>query len=425
MATPQQYSPFTPTTPDAFGNTQPTVPNVSESPVLNQPNKQTTVGTQTTTASSPQKKAKQKFTLTKKTVTGALAGVVVLILVIGGGAGLYLSQTPQDTRNQASSPSGTAKISLSPSTGTIVGGSAQTVDLELDLTSTPVTLNEIAFTLTFSGNIPTDIRFSPEDLPGFTPADSSLIDTDVGKTLTVRFSTAEGKKFSAVSSKIALGKISYTAPSAGELNVQFNTSTSRAILDPSGQDILRSPGTITYSFISQSGSTPTTTISQIAGSGKTLIDNSSQSALVNESTATNSAKTLIQDSTTSGTTPTVTPIVTSSLLADGTGGTQLPTITSLPTTTKTATPTQKILTTITSIPTTTTTTSATPSASPTVTTSRSSSLPADTQSQPVSGSTSQTFSLILGGALMIALGIFLNKKSHQTSLISETGHNPE
>lgn len=347
-------------------STAPTpVKNLSESPVLSSPTSQGQSGkVNNATPSSPRKK-----------IMIGLGIVLVILLLLGGAAGLYLSRTSEDTRQQASTPSGSAQISLSPAAGTFEGGSAQEIAFNLNLTTTPVTLSAIELSVAFSGEVPTDLSFQPELLQNFQPANTSVTDSEAGKTLKIIFQPVSTQGFSATTNKISLGTLKFTTPQTGEVNLRFNASESKVVLQQSNVDILRPPSLIAYSFQSPATPTPDPLLENQLTSEATASGN----AIATESADINPPPELAE---VGGAAPSATP----ALLA------QLNT-----TTTPTLTPTR------------------TPTLTPSPTTTRESSLPADTQETPVSGSMDLTVTLFGSGSLLTAVGFFLLRRKPKLS----------
>jgi hypothetical protein len=361
----------TPATPPAFFVNQqmtPATKNISESPVLSTPQ---TSGAGGSSAQKPKGPSR------KKLIYG-IGGAVLVLLLIAGGAGVYLTQTQQDNRQQASTPTGTARITISPPSGILKGEVTQNVPLSLELSTTPVSLSELTFVIAMTGQIPADMQFQPETLNGFSPADVSLTDSESGKTLSVSYKVPSGGTFTASTGKVNVGTLTFTNPNSGQLVLRFQASDSKALVKQSGADILRPPSLITYTFQSAASPTPITNeiVSEASGAGA-IASSSSNSVASNSALAANS-------------------------LAGAGGGTGGTTATATPT----RTPTPNLTTTATRTPT-PTVSSLTTTLTPTPTSSRSSSLPAETQQKPVSGSASNTFTLVGLGVAFIGIGVRL------------------
>lgn len=361
--------------------------NVSESPVLTSPAPKAQGAQNVKNTNAPGSSSKRKLFI-------GLGAVVVILALVGGGAGVYLTRESEDIRQQASTPSGSAQISLSPATGTLEGGDAQQIAVSLNLATTPVTLSSIELSIAFSGEIPTDLEFQPLQLQNFRTADTTLEDSPTGKTLRVVYALAGTDGFSATTSRVNLGSLSFTNPASGQMSLRFNASESKVVIQQSNVDILRPPTTVAYTFESpESASALQSTsdengneiVDEASSSGTTSQRNGNQIATESASLTSLEEEELGVGGASTSTTPTPTP--TSALLAQvntTTTPTRTPTLTPIKTTTLTPTPT---------------------------TDTRSSSLPADTQDKPVSGSMDATVALIGSGLLLILSGVyFLPKK---------------
>ncbi|MEO8581490.1 MAG: hypothetical protein ABI425_02805 [Patescibacteria group bacterium] len=363
----------TPTTPPAAAPQNPpggffipqkttTTTNLSESPVLSSPAIKNTPPVTPNVGLKPSS-SRNKILL-------GLSVVVVILVLIGVGAGLYLTQTNVDNRQQASTSSGSAKLTVSPDSGTFKGNTEQQVNFSLDLTSTPITLSDIELSISFAGKIPSDLQFFPQQLQNFLPADISITDSDTGKLLIISFKPSGTQGFSATSTNISLGVLKFTSPDSGQLNLRFNASDSKVLLQQSNLDILRPPSLVSYSF--ESSLTPSTLL---------------------ENDLTNLASSSGNEVATNSATPTQSPTPTLS----GIGG-------AIPTNTPTLLAQINTTTTPTNTPT------KTPSLTPTPTDVRESSLPANTQDTPVSGSAGLTVTLFGSGLLFILTGFYLIPK---------------
>lgn len=359
--------------------------SISESPILTTP---------TSTKSMGATLQKPIFARLPIMVVAIVMGGIG-VAIIGGLGYLYFQSSSEKTSptqttarpTTPAQPASTALLSITPLSGELTGETQQTLNFSLDLTSPPVTLSELSFSALFSGEVPTDLVFTAESLPGFIPAVSNIVDIDEGKKLSVTFTAAAGQAFTPSTVKIPVGSVTFTSPTRGEMSVRFDTSDSKAVLRDTGVDILQPSNIVAYTFESPVVTTAAETNAvapQTSGSGNTI-------ALASISP-----------------TKTATPTVRGGV--DGAAMTPTPTKTPTKTPTRTPAPTtgallsSNITTTLTKTPTST----KTPTRTPTPTTTRQSSQPAETQEKPVSGSVSDTFALIGGGAFCILIGLGLH-----------------
>ena len=364
--------------------------NIAERPFVQTP--QGAPG-QVTVVTPPKKQAGKSKLPPLKLIIG---GIVLLIVGVGGLIGFILSQQTQDVRQQASSPTGVAELFVTPDSSPFPAGSEQTLTFKVNMNVADKQIAGVQFIADITGTIPDDLLFTPAQITGLNPVSQTIIDTVDGKQLTVGFLTTPPSTFTTTASDLTLGTLTFTAPSDGSMTLAFDPVLSKVleVNDPDVQDILHTPGTVSYSFESTGiggGNDPTPT--------NTPVPTSTQTA------------------------PTATP---------GSGG-DVPTATptSTATLTPTATPTLPpgVTPTNTPIPTSTPTGTITPSSTPTPTTysgvgggtststptpvsySDGSSQPAQTQETPVSGSAEQTILLLLAGIGITAMGTIVWKRT--------------
>ncbi len=346
---------------------------IQESPILQKP----------ATAATPVPINKPK----KVPIKLILGGLLLMIVTIGGGVGFYLSQTSQEIRQQASSPTGTAVLTISPESTSFSPGSEQTLILKINMGVEQINIDGIQYIADISGTIPTNLSFTQATIPGLNPVTTSLIDTATGKKLSVAYITTPPSVYSANNTDLVVGTLQFTVPESGSMTLTFNPTLSKILQNQTKSDVLRTPGEPQiYTFSSGSGATNT------PAPTPTVVPGNNTPTPIPTTVATS--------------TPSPTP---------GAGGNSpTPTPTSLATATpnvaNTATPTPTGTPTPTSVSTGGTATS-TPSPVPTA---QSVSQPAQTQEQPVSGSSETTLLLLLGGLFFTLSGVYLvtTGKSH-------------
>lgn len=328
--------------------------NIAESPVITTPAQK---------ATDPQKRS--GFLFSKKTLY-LFAGVSVIGLLVAGMLSSYfLTQESQDTRQQASTSTGVATLNIDPGTSTIVGGSSQISAIKLTGNSSTQTINSIQFTANITGIVPQDFQFLASSVPGMLPADVLITNNaSGGKVLEVTFESEAGQGGSLNSRGLELGNLSFSSPTNGQMSIQFSVENSKVMTADHSVDILKPPVEVLYTFVQEETAR--------------LIDEATDEAAI----ATNSARATLTPSPTR--TPTMSPT-----------GVVNPNTTSTPTRTPTRSPSPTIQA-----------TSKIGTPTPTPTSTRDSSLPLETQEQPVSGSISQIFFLIFGGLFFLTIGIF-------------------
>lgn len=341
--------------------------NISESPVLTKP----AGGTNSAGSAVSSPRNNRRLFI--------LAGIVLAVIAIGV-AGFFVLNSRQ-AETQAPATPQTAKITLSQPSTTIPGNSEQTISFSLDLSKPPAALTDIEFSLLITGEVPADPTFKPQLLTNFRPADVALIPTDTGKKLTVIFKAPTDQSFTATTSRVSLGTLTFTSPPAGQMIIQFNAAESKVLLKSSQADILQPTGVTTYSIEAVATATPSVAQNELiqdATESATTIATSSATPSVALTATVTPTKTVVANTVITTISPTAIPTAT----AQTTVTTKTPTIAPTKIPTKTPVPTQ----------------------------ARQSSLPAETQAKPVSGSADVTIELIMMGGLLIGSGVALIKK---------------
>jgi hypothetical protein len=327
----------------------------------------------------------------KKLLIGA--GIAVLVLaIVGAGTGFYLSRTNEDTRQQASTPTGSASLTLTPTSGTFEGGSVQQVDFQLNLTTSPVTFSAIEFSVDFTGQLPDDLEFEPADLQNFGPAFVSLEETEAGQTLSVTYEAIGSQGFSATSNQVNLGTLNFTTPLIGQMTLRFNASESKALLQQSNVDILRPPSLVAYEFEAPSQTLDVSEVDNASTSANELLEEFDQQSIIDlDNDGIPDNQTLLA-STNEEASEESNEVLENNLVDDEDEIAPPP---ALEDETPTLTPALLAQANITDTPT------------PTATPARQSSLPAETQEKPVSGSASFTITLLGSGLLLMIAGAYL------------------
>lgn len=373
--------------------------SVAESPQLQ---KNTAEKAPAPPAASEKKPAK-KFPV--KMVAG---GLLLAVLVIGGGVGFYLSQQDQEIRQQASTPTGTATVKISTTTTQLSEGQ-QALPVVVNLGPSQINIDGIQFVVEVTGNVPANIKFTPQTLSGLAAKVNTVVDITNGKKISVAFLTDDPlTPFTSGNQDITLGNLEFTAPASGQMLVHFNPTLSKVIQNSTMDDVLKTPVDTTFTFTSTGGGQPSPTPQPTATLSEAEPTHTPLPTATVGTGGNNPTATPTVSGTSLSTTPTRTPTPTT-----GTGGAS-------PTPTRTPTPTVTggsggISATPTRTPTPTTGTGGTAAtATPTTTPDGerdNSSQPSETQEQPVSGSVELTVLFLLSGLILTMLGIVSWKKS--------------
>lgn len=351
---------------------------LQESPILQKPS------TQPVVAQKP-----KKFPV--KLVLGSL---LFLVVAIGGGAGFYLSQNSQELRQQASVPNGTGTIKITPATTDLPAGSQQTLIISINTGVSQIDIDGVQYIADITGTIPDDLAFTEATITGLSPITASLVDTSSGKKLSVAYLTSPPNVYSANDQDLVVGTLSFTTPDTGSMTVTFDPTLSKILQNQTGGDILRTPGSDTYTFSAAEASnspTPTPTPDLEATATPTPTPGTGGENSPSPTATPTPTPTAVAGATS---TPTPTPTPTG-----GTGGENTPTPTPTPTRTPTPSPTPTSASNATGGGTTST---ATPTPK-----SQAVSQTAQTQPIPVSGSAESLLILLIGGLFLTIAGVYV------------------
>jgi len=192
--------------------------------------------------------------------------IALLIIVAGATAGIILTRQQQLIEQEASVPSGTAKITLTPDTKTIAVGESFQTKVYFDTAGTKISAISAQLEYPFTGDTPPivveNITINP------TLATDSMWDLPIKNTSTVDdtvlikiagfSSSIEG--YSTVG-QMELATITFKGASAGSVLVSFNATESKVTQKTDGADILMVPqGNGSYTVTgSQATATPSPT----------------------------------------------------------------------------------------------------------------------------------------------------------------------
>lgn len=209
---------------------------------------------------SGQKKTNQNdFPSFKKPLFAIIA---LLVLVVGTGIALFVTNTAQDLRQQAAEEGGTATLILKPgSQSGIQSGSQTSLDLVANA-GTNVEIVGVQLVADITGNVPPDLHFAPETIAQLNLVVNTLEDTQGGKRLTVAYLTEPPASYSATNSDVKVGAIQFTALSGEGFSVSFDNTLTKIVRKGDSQDILQPGESYTYSSVADATATPTPTPGQ-------------------------------------------------------------------------------------------------------------------------------------------------------------------
>jgi hypothetical protein len=200
-----------------------------------------------------------------KTNKYLLAIAVVVVLILGLVAAIFLAQRNQNIKERASTPTGIAKVRLSPTTKTIEVGDEFESVIYFDTGGRAISAITVQLSYTYTGNEP---PISTDDL---IEIDSSLVlDSSWNfpiKTVTSQNGTTiikiggynnSDSGFTSTGEQ-SLATLTFKGESSGSINVTFDSSVSKIAQKQGSQDILLTPASSGVYTVSGSTTTATAT----------------------------------------------------------------------------------------------------------------------------------------------------------------------
>lgn len=159
---------------------------------------------------------------------------------------LYLVSLNQDIRRRAATPTGTATVSLSPSTGASFNVSQNQSEILLYLTLGSQSMDGVQLILTATGVIPNNLGFVPETIGGLRLISNKVERSSLQTKLTVSYITTDPKVTFSNSQQILIGRLKFTPTNQGTFSVSFDQTLSKIMRSSDRADILRFPNTYVY-----------------------------------------------------------------------------------------------------------------------------------------------------------------------------------
>lgn len=174
--------------------------------------------------------------------------IAIIVIIISLVAGLAIFNKSTELREKAAIPQGSASIELDP--GELEEGILKGTSVSLKLTtrvSTPTDGFQVV--ANFTGTVPSDLQFNPDTPAGLELAYVNLSDTDTGKQLQAVY-VSQNPTQPVGSPADPLGTITFTSPGSGTLTISFDPLKSIIAENQTSQDVLTTPASYRYSFIS-------------------------------------------------------------------------------------------------------------------------------------------------------------------------------
>lgn len=182
--------------------------------------------------------------------------VLVLFMVLGVGvsAGILLNGQNTDSRSQASISNGSAIILLSPTGSNLTPNTPQKIDVMVTTSSKPVVGFQVV--TTFSGRVPSDLKFVPAPMENFQVIRNTLVNNRLEFASILPPQDAGFTPFS-TQTPIVLGSFEFTAPSRGDMTISFIANETLIPDFETGLDVSRAPSPTKYIFSApKTGSKP-------------------------------------------------------------------------------------------------------------------------------------------------------------------------
>ena len=187
--------------------------------------------------------------MSKRTTFITLIGITALLVALG--IFFFASQKPQEIRQKAAVPGGSASVMLSPKSRTIIQGAKTSILLSASILNTSVDGFQVVASI--SGKIPADITFIPTIPIGMRQIGGTLTAIQEGKQIQLAYITDNPESQPFLDPNfITLGSLVFTAPGSGDMTVSFDPTLSKihqhSEQNLPGSDILDLPEEQTYSF---------------------------------------------------------------------------------------------------------------------------------------------------------------------------------
>lgn len=194
-------------------------------------------------------------------------GAVILVLVLGLIASLFLVRQNQNVKEEAATPTGVAKVFITPETKTVQVGEEFTAEILLDTAGQYISAMTIQLEYSYSGDEPpidaTEIQTSTDLVTNKDWSFPVKTTTTSGGKVVIRiagFNKAQTGYKSTAEEKVATVK--FEALANGKVNATFNSTESKVTSKTTTQDILLIPSS-SATYTAQGGTggdeTPTPT----------------------------------------------------------------------------------------------------------------------------------------------------------------------
>lgn len=169
-----------------------------------------------------------------------IALIVLIILVSGAVAGVFLLRESQDIRQQADTGGGIVDILITTDTS-LNPGQSVTLKLKAEhFNQSALNGLQVVADFTFTGTVPSDLSFNQATIPGLQTAGTTTTAITNGKRLIVGFITSSPTEPVTLEGNYELGTITFTVPTTGQINIVFNNQLTKVIQNNTGTNIANS-----------------------------------------------------------------------------------------------------------------------------------------------------------------------------------------
>lgn len=221
-------------------------------------------GTTGLVAISKSKKPKKKL---------IIFGLIALLIVVAGAvAGVILTRQQQLIEQEASVPTGTAKVTLTPDTKTVNVGESFSAKVYFDTAGIKISAVALQLEYPFTGDTPPvtveNVTINPtlatDSMWDFPVKNTSLVDNKILVRIAGFSSSIEGYS---TSGQMELATITFKGSSPGSVLVSFNSSESIITQKADGEDVLMVPqGNGSYTVTGSEATTTSTPTSSPSSS---------------------------------------------------------------------------------------------------------------------------------------------------------------
>jgi len=194
-----------------------------------------------------------------------IVGIVALLIIVAGSvSGVLLTRQQQLIEQEASVPTGTAKVTLTPDTKSVAVGESFQTKVYFDTAGTKISAISVQIEYPFTGdtppltvdNITINSTLAADSMWDFPVKNTSVVDNIVLVKIAGFSSSIDGYS---TSGQMEFATITFKGASAGTVLVSFNATESKITKKTDGADMLLTPQSTGSYTVTGSSSTATPT----------------------------------------------------------------------------------------------------------------------------------------------------------------------